>query len=177
MTKRILLIAALIMTVSGAAMAQSLYVGGGVALSPSEPDFTQDTLTAPMVGFDFPQLWRISFMTTDAKNKKTEPDQKMHTNVIGFQRLFVYPFNSNFSAIGALGAGWYMVTIDGPGDGNGSGLGLMADATLRWNFSKNLFADFAFQFRDAGVQISASNIDYTVDGGWTGAAAAIGWNF
>jgi hypothetical protein len=175
--KRILVAASMLCAISGAALAQSLYVGGGVALTPSEPDFTQDALVAPMVGFDFPQLWRVSFMSTDAKNKKTDPDTKMHTNLLGVQRLFVYPFNTTFSGIGALGAGWYMVSIDGSGDGNGAGLGLMADASLRWSISKALFVDFSFQFRDAGVQISASNKDYTVDGGWFGAAAAVGWNF
>jgi hypothetical protein len=177
MIKRILLIAVLIVGMSAAAMAQSLYVGSGVVLAPSEPDFKQDSLLAPMVGYDFPQLWRISFMTTDSKNTTTHPETKMTESVIGVQRLFVYPMNQAFSLIGALGAGWYMVNLSGSGSGSGSGLGLMADGSLRWSFSKNLFADATFQFRDSGVQISSTGRDFTVDGGWTGVAAAIGWVF
>lgn len=175
--KRILLVASLLCMLSGAAMAQSVWVGSGSVLAPSQPDFKQDTLIAPMVGVDFPQLWRVSLMTTDFKDTKTNPDTKMHTNLIGVQRLFIYPMNNNFSLIGALGAGWYMVSLDGGQKGNGSGLGLMADGSIRWTISKNLFADATFQFRDAGVQISSSGVDFTVDGGWTGVAAAVGWTF
>ena len=177
MTKRILLIAAFIVGLSAAAMAQSLYVGSGLALAPSQPDFKQDGLFSPMVGYDFPQLWRVSFMSTNSKNTSSTPETKMSESLIGVQRLFVYPLNQGFSLIGALGAGWYMVSLSGAGSGNGTGLGLMADGSMRWHINKNLFVDATFQFRDSGVQISAPGGDFTVDGGWTGVAAAVGWVF
>lgn len=177
MSKRIVLFAALVMGLTGAAMAQSLYVGSGVVLAPSEPDFKQDGLVTPMVGYDFPQLWRISFMAANFKNTNVTPDAKMAVNLIGVQRLFIYPMNQNFSLIGAIGAGWYMVSVSDGSSGNGSGLGLLADGAVRWSFSKNLFVDASFQFRDSGVQISSSGRDFTVDGGWTGVAAAVGWTF
>jgi hypothetical protein len=185
MLKRILLVAALVLTVSGAAMvpgtagAQSLYVGSGVALAPNEPDFTQNAVVTPMVGFDFPQLWRVSFMSTDSKDTKFNPDAKMHVNLIGVQKLFVYPMNASFDLVGALGAGWYMVNLDGPSSfkGTGSGLGLMADGGIRYHISKQLFVDASFQYRDSGIQISSTGRDFTVDPGWTGLAGAVGWTF
>ncbi len=177
MNKRIMPIAALFIGLTSAAMGQSLHVGSGVVLAPSEPDFKQDGLVAPMVGYDFPQLWRVSFMTANFKNTNATPDEKMAVNMIGVQKLFVYPMNQNFSLIGALGAGWYMVSLSDGTSGSGSGFGLMADGGLRWSFSKNLFVDASFQFRDSGVQISSNGRDFTVDAGWTGVAAAVGWNF
>ncbi len=155
-------------------LANDMYLGVGIGLSPGEPKYKQSQDLPVQIAFELsPQDWRFSFMqaTFDSNDK---PTVHINSQVFGVEKLFIYKFNEGFSLNGGLGFGWYQVDLSGAGSGTGSAAGLMATAGARYQINPQFFTDLQFQYRNAAVAINSTTV---VDAGWNGFALSIGYTF
>ena len=156
------------------ALANEMYLGVGVGLTPGQPKYKQSDDLPIQLAFELsPQDWRFSFMqaTFDSNEK---PTVHINSQVFGAEKLFIYKFDNRFSLNGGLGVGYYQVNISGAGTGNGSAFGLMATGGARYQINPQFFADLQFQYRNAAVAINSTSV---VDAGWNGFGLNIGYTF